>query len=218
MPESLTIGGYNTWDDFGLRLLPFSVPQAEIKSQKVTIWGHDGDIDLTAIDGIVTYNNRIFSVTGKKTLTEGETELSLSRSLASALHGYKGQIRISHDPGRHLVGRVAVGPVDVWGVLATVSFALDCEPYFYKDALTTVEQAVTGSAEISLLNEDMPVVPSVTVSAEMTLAWSIGGVEYEKTLSAGTWTIADLVLRKGQTAVTVSGTGTILFQYREGSL
>ena len=218
MPESITIGSINTWDHFGLRLQPIIIPQAEIKTNKVTIWGHDGDIDLTAVDGVVNYNNRIIQATAKKTLGAGETAISLSRALAGALHGYKGEIHFSHDPGRHLVGRVSVGPIDQWGVLATVSLTMDCEPYFYKDAITVVEQSVTDSAVISLSNEDMPVVPSVTVSAEMALSWSIGGVSYKKTLSAGTWAIADLVLRKGQTAVTVSGTGAIKIQYREGSL
>ena len=64
----------------------------------------------------------------------------------------------------------------------------------------------------------MPVVPVITTTAETTLTWTVGSDSFHKTLSAGTWEIPELELAPGNNSVTVSGSGTTTFKYREGRL
>ena len=71
---------------------------------------------------------------------------------------------------------------------------------------------------MTLTNTRMPVVPSITVSAEMTLAFTISEKDYTVTLPAGTHTIPALVLSEGDTEIGITGTGSATFTYRKGAL
>jgi hypothetical protein len=79
---------------------------------------------------------------------------------------------------------------------------------------TVVSRAVTGSASIALESVRRPVTPSITVSAEMTISFSGDSA----TLPVGTYTLPDLILTDIPTTVTVTGTGTITFKWRDGDL
>ena len=71
---------------------------------------------------------------------------------------------------------------------------------------------------MTLTNTRMPVVPTITVSAEMTLTFTIVGKDYSVTLPAGTHTIPSLVLMEGDTKIEIFGTGRVTFTYRKGTL
>lgn len=58
------------------------------------------------------------------------------------------------------------------------------------------------------------VVPSVTASSDMTLSWN----DFSYSMQAGTSVIPKLSLNHGDNYVYVDGTGTISFEFREGSL
>lgn len=64
----------------------------------------------------------------------------------------------------------------------------------------------------------MPVVPTVTVTEETTLRWTVDGESIHKTISAGTWEIPELELRHGENTISVTSEGTTTFKYREGRL
>ena len=91
---------------------------------------------------------------------------------------------------------------------------VDAEPYKYKVAETMVTQAVTGAAEIVLTNSKKSVVPEITTTAAMTIAFD----GFTAAVQAGTFRLPELQLKEGQNRVAVTGTGTITFVYREGSL
>jgi hypothetical protein len=63
----------------------------------------------------------------------------------------------------------------------------------------------------------MPVVPVITVSPEMSLAFTIGGVVYTINLAAGSHVVPSLVLLEGDTEIEITGTGSITFTYRKGA-
>ena len=71
---------------------------------------------------------------------------------------------------------------------------------------------------MTLTNTRTPVVPSITVSAEMTLTFTIKGKDYNVTLPAGTHTIPGLVLFEGDIEIGITGTGSATFTYRKGAL
>ena len=64
----------------------------------------------------------------------------------------------------------------------------------------------------------MPVVPTITVSAEMALTFTIAGVVFTIHLAAGSHVVPSLVLMEGDTQVEITGTGSITFTYRKGAL
>ena len=76
----------------------------------------------------------------------------------------------------------------------------------------------TGDGTITLENDYMPVVPTVTVTEETTLRWTVDGESIHKTISAGTWEIPELELRHGENTISVTSEGTTTFKYREGRL
>ena len=64
----------------------------------------------------------------------------------------------------------------------------------------------------------MPGVPTITVSAGMTLTFTLLGKDYTVNLSAGTHIIPSLVLMTADTEIEITGTGRITFTYRKGAL
>ena len=97
--------------------------------------------------------------------------------------------------------------------------ALSCsdgDSYRYHVQETVI--TTTGSGQVILFCDAMPVVPVITVTAETTLSWNTGSDSFRKSISAGTWTIPELELSEGENTVNVTGAGTISFRYREGRL
>ena len=60
----------------------------------------------------------------------------------------------------------------------------------------------------------MTVVPEVTTTDEVTIAWGTNSV----TISAGTYRIAGLELQEGTTTLTLTGNATVTIKYRKGRL
>ena len=67
-------------------------------------------------------------------------------------------------------------------------------------------------------NDYMPVVPTITTTAETALSWNVGSDTFRKSISAGMWTFPELELQEGQNSVSITGEGTTAFRYREGRL
>lgn len=64
----------------------------------------------------------------------------------------------------------------------------------------------------------MPVVPVVKTTAETALAWQVGSDSFRKSVSAGTWEFPELELAYGDNTISITGSGTTTFTYREGRL
>ena len=92
----------------------------------------------------------------------------------------------------------------------------DADSYRYHIDETVVN--LTGSGTLIIENDFMPVVPVITTTAETALSWSIGSDTFRKSLSAGTWTLPEFELQAGRNTVTIKGTGTTTFRFREGRL
>ena len=140
-------------------------------------------------------------------------QLAQDSTVKNALHGRKFNITFSDDDGYYYVGRVTVGNWEYYKGAGRVMVTIDAEPYKYKSSETTKTQSGNGS--VVLANGRMPVVPTISCTAETTLAWS----GYSVTISAGNnQVVPQLVLEEGNTTVTVTTSGSVTFKYREGSL
>ena len=89
-----------------------------------------------------------------------------------------------------------------------------CEPYKYKTLPTTQSINVAGSQVVNLLNDRMRAFPKITTTAPFTVTHD--GITY----SFGTITDQQSVipLIEGANEMTLTGTGTITFEWQEGAL
>lgn len=211
--NGVTFGSKHSYTDYGLILKSKTIGAAAIKTKTVDIEGGHGSLDYTAFFGEPKYNNRTLTFTFAST----KHTLSFIQSysdLMNSLHGQKMKIILDEDPNYHYVGRLSVVDYSTSGKIPTITVTADCEPFKYKNTMTTVSRAVSVSASITLPNMRKKVVPTITTTAEMTIVF--GG--RTSTMAAGTFVIPTLELTEGDNVVTVTGTGNITFKYQEGGL
>lgn len=207
---------------FGLYLPNYDVPPPEVQTNYVEVVGRDGAIDKTAPDGVVRYKDREWTLEFQKTGADVSADdlPSISRALYNELHGRQGEIIFDDDTSYKWIGRVFVDNVSCENNgLIIASIRLITEPYRYK--LNGISKGVSLSSQavdVTLTNGRKPLVPIITVSGIAVLEFTIRGEEYSIELSAGTWTVTDLILFEGNTVVSVSGSGLISFEYPEASL
>ena len=127
------------------------------------------------------------------------------------------RVILDDDPHFYYVGRPEVSQFTNDRNIGTIHIAVECEPYKYKLAKTTVSRAVSGSAEIVLTNSRKRAVPEVTIQAESSLNIVFGAGNVWD-LGSGSYTLPELELAEGTNTVTVTGTGTIIFTWQEASL
>ena len=78
------------------------------------------------------------------------------------------------DPTYYYNARVTVEDVERHAGYCELSLECRAKPYKLQQFETAITVLSTGSATVTLTNSRMPVVPTITVSAEMTLAFAIG--------------------------------------------
>ena len=200
--------------DYGLIVAPYAIPMPEPQTNFVDIPGRDGALDLSEAFGAVRYADRIIPLT----LYARAPFDALLTTLAADVHGRRMNVIFDRDPAYYYDARITIEDVERhWGYC---ELPLECraKPYKMEQFETTITVLPTGSATVTLTNTRMPVVPSITVSAEMNLAFTISGKDYSVTLPAGTHTVPSLVLSEGDTNIGITGTGSVTFAYRKGAL
>lgn len=214
----VSFGSYHTWRDWGLYLMgPASVSLPVVRTNYVDVPGRDGYLDLSdALTGETVYETRDFSVP-LMSLASPEDWPGLYSGILNAIHGQKVRIVLDEDPDYYYTGRVAVDSPSYDG---TWQFNINgvLRPYKLKQTETVVTASLTTEeTEITLVNDRMPVVPTITVEGETVLAWEGGSAA----LAAGTHCLPGLRLTQGTRVLqarTTGGAGTITITYREGSL
>ena len=200
--------------DCGLIVAPYAIPMPEPQTNFVEIPGRDGALDLSEAFGAVRYADRILPLT---LYARAPFDTTVS-ALAADIHGRRMNVIFDRDPIYYYNARITIKDVERhWGYC---ELSLECraKPYKMEQFETAITVLPTGSATVTLTNTRMPVVPTITVSTEMTLSFTIGGKDYSVTLTAGTHTIPALVLSEGDTEIGITGTGSVTFAYRKGAL
>lgn len=184
---------------------------AQERTNFVDIPGMNGALDCSEEFGEVFYDMRTLEMGCVYVGDNWHTDYS---AISSRYHGRSVQIMFANDPAWYWVGRLSVSGYDAkerkLAMKATVY------PFKFRRDETVVTSA--GDETVTLRNGRMPVTPEVTISGPVTLEW--GG--YTKALSASaypaTLIIAGLQLPQGDTDVTITGSETVTFRYREGAL
>lgn len=200
--------------DYGLIVAPYAIPMPEPQTNFVEIPGRDGALDLSEAFGAVRYADRTIPLT----LYARAPFDTLLSSFAADVHGRRMNVIFDRDTTYYYDARIMIEDVERhWGY-SELSLECRAKPYKLEHFETAITVLSTGSATVTLTNTRMPAVPSITVSAEMTLAFTINEKDYSVTLPAGTHTVPSLVLSEGDTEIGITGTGSAMFTYRKGAL
>ena len=200
--------------DYGLIVAPYAIPMPEPQTNFVEIPGRDGALDLSEAFGSVRYADRVIELT----LYARAPFDTLISAFAANVHGRRMNVIFDRDPTFYYDARITIEDVERhWGYC---ELSLECraKPYKLEQFETAITVLPAGTATVTLTNSRMPVVPSINVSAEMALAFTIDGKDYTVTLPTGTHTVPSLVLMEGDTKIEITGTGRITFTYRKGAL
>ena len=200
--------------DYGLIVAPYVIPMPEPQTNFVEIPGRDGALDLSEAFGTVRYADRIIPLT---MYARAPFDAAIS-AFAADVHGRRINVIFDRYPTYYFDARVTVEDVERHAGYCELSIKCRAKPYKMEHFETTITVLPTGSVTATLTNTRMPVVPMISVSAEMTLAFTIGLIDYTVTLLAGTHVVPSLVLSEGDTEVEITGTGSITFTYRKGAL
>lgn len=183
-----------------------------IQSYTVSVPGRNGLLNLTkGLTGKVAYDNRTLNF---QYFGNGPRErLLYLDALFSKYHGETITIVDDDYPNHYYEGEASVSTV-LSGNYITIALTVNALPFRYKSEVTKVSRTISGATTITLNNESVEVVPTITVTAETTVIFN--GVS--TVLNAGTHIVDAFELHAGENVIEVSGTGTITFEYREGAI
>lgn len=193
----------------------FPTPQSQTNT--IVVPGRNSPIRYTEALGRVSYQPRSFEIV----LSMLGTRTRFNAMVSTVVNQYAGQLTkviCSEEPGLYAIGTLemapAYDPLTAKGQL-TISCS-DGDAYRYHVEETVV--TVTGGGTVYLDNDYMPVVPVITVTAETALGWQVGTDTFQKTVSSGTWEFPEMELQAGRNTISVTGSGSVTFRYREGCL
>lgn len=211
--KGIRFGNFHSYDNFGLILSGKTIEAPSPKREVVDIPGSDGVLDFTDFFGSVKYGNRQLSFEFSTKVPKSQF-MEVFSEVQNALHGQKMNIILDADPEWYYIGRIAVSEWKADKGIGRLTIDCDCEPFKQSIYTTTVTKVVASNATISLVNDKMPSIPTITTNAEFLI--SFGG--HNDLYSAGTFSIPELELQEGTNQVYVEGDGTISFTYRKGRL
>ena len=208
--------GIASFRDWGIYLSSIVIDDPKPKEIYVDIPNGDGALDLTeALTGEVHYESRPFEAVF--TIKPETYSVELVRYLRNYLNGKQRTIRTKDEPGYYVIGRCATS-IKKDGVLTLLTVKATCQPWKYKNDVTAINTTIgaSGTNTLNLTNERKRVIPTITASAAVTIAFN------GKTISvnAGTQRLTNIALSYGDNLLTITGAEgtTVLFEYQEGAL
>ena len=213
--------GKDIYTEYGLLLASKSISLPEVRTNMIDVPGRDGLLDASEVlTGEVTYKNRTIELklTGVDTVSGKKWPATIS-DFCNKVHGKRVKVTFPEDTTHYYSGRCSVGKVGLVKMMQTIPVTVDCDPWKYKNAKTTVSRDDLGTAykQLSLPNERRPVIPIITVAQDTTLLWGSSTIN----ISAGDHILPAIRLAAGSNtlkAKVASGTGSITVTYQEASL
>ena len=149
----------------------------------------------------------------------GKTWPATISDFCNKVHGKRVKVTFPEDTTHYYSGRCFVGQVELVKMRQAIPVTVDCDPWKYKNAKTTVSRSDLGTAykQLSLPNESRPVIPTITVAQDTVLLWGDNTIN----INAGDHILPDIRLASGRNtlkAKVASGTGSITVTYQEASL
>ena len=212
MLYGVKINGTDTLMEYGLILCAdLKISEPRLKENRIDIPGGDGSLNMSyAPQGIAVYYDREITFTLFKAMGEEERD-ELVTTLRNAWHGLEVSLILPNDTTHYWHGVIGFGEISGYNE-GKIPVKMTAGPYKLKNTLTSVTQEGAGS--VILENERRPVTPLISSTGSATLTWD----GYSVAIGAGEVTVPQLVLSPGENEITVAGSATVTFTYREGSL
>ena len=209
-------GDYYT-NDHDLILTDVDISFPTPKRTTIEIEGRDGVLDLTqALTSDIKYEMRDvnFDFEFKGSI---DTYDEMRAEIAAAIHGKYLNIIQDSEPDYYWDAFVEVDDFALDRRLGKLSVSCEVYPYKYKLSETTVELTLTEETTITLSNEQMPAIPTITTDAEITIVCGTSSLA----ISSGTYIATGLTLSAGDTEWTITpadDSATVTITYQEGRL
>lgn len=193
----------------------FPTPQSQTNT--IVVPGRNSPIRYTEALGRVSYQPRSFEIVLSMLGTRTRFNAMVS-TVANQYAGRLTEVICSEETGLYAIGTLEMAPAydPLTGKGQLTISCSDGDAYRYHVEETVV--TVTGGGTVYLDNDYMPVVPVITATAETALGWQVGTDTFQKTVSSGTWEFPEMELQAGRNTISVTGSGTVTFRYREGCL
>lgn len=186
------------------------------KTNYIDIPGRSGYLDLTEVDGTVYYNPVSFTLVLRRICSPSETILSHIRQLMHLFHGKQMRVYLNEDT-YYYDSRVTIGNYFREGLVLCCEMNVEAFPYRLETNATSVQKVVSGTASVRLPNADMPVVPTISASAGMTITMEDGSGTTFSIQAGDNIVLPNLVIPAFGIDLTIQGTGTISFTYTKGA-
>lgn len=213
---------FHTWYDWRCTVTAKDIPDAEPKTNYVSIDGAHGALDLTeALAGGPVYSDR--TLTASFMCSEGnhKERETLLREIRRALHGRKIKIIEPDDPTHYFLGRVSIK--EYTNHLAYLEFTIEaiCDPWRY--AVNETNRVVNSLAGVTtcvvLNNHGCKVLrPTLRVVGAGTGSVTVSCRGAAVALGDGLYYTPAIKLTPGANVVEVSGAGVVTIIYREADL
>lgn len=186
----------------------FTMEPPELIETWVDVPGRvDGPIDMTeALAGYPTYKTRKMEISFIAETEGRQSGEQLLSHAQRALHGKRGEIQLSWDPGYTYTGRVTVKSLVRRLTVVGFTMVAECEPY-KKLRHVTVTEECGGGVELELESGTAPVVPTWRLDTPASIHMLGSGIAYD--LPAGIYQLPDLVLKSGVNTVYVVAEGKV---------
>ena len=212
-------GDIHSYFDLNLILSKVDIPPAKPKTSYVDIPGGDGSIDLTEAHGEVKYSDRdckfTFTMNPADDLSEAAFE-DKKTEVSNALAGRSFKITLDKDDEFYYQGRCTVDSFASDKRIRQIVVSAKVHPYKFKNNVTVLKFGLSEEPRtVNIMNSRKSVIPIIECTDDNTVL--VFGTE-TFTLKAGTHKILDIQFIEGANQVTISGSGTVTFNYQEGVL
>ena len=214
--KGITINDIHTFNDLNLILSASEIPPAKPKTSYIDIPGADGSLDLTEANGEVKYSDRDLKFTFTFIPDDFTTFEEKRTEVVNLVNGKVCKITLDRDEDHYFQGRCTVSGYTADRNLHQIKIDVKAKPYKFRQNITKKTFALTATPTTQRIeNSRKSVVPSITCTDDNTVIVFNNGTY---NLSAGKHKILDILFTEGKNNVTVSGSGTVTFEFQEAEL
>ena len=219
--RKIIFGTYDTAHTGLWTLAALALTNPEYQEHFVEVKGKNGPLDFSTVltDGEPTYGPRTLSATLESSEGSRAERRARISDMVNDLDGYRMNIYHPDHPGYYLTGRVKIQ--EEYNDLAhcAVFVTATCDPWLYAIEERAYHLTAATTKKTAILENlgRRKAVPLVTVTGE-NASFLIECGAYSIALGPGTWQLPELLLGRGNTQITYSGTGKAKITYREAVL
>ena len=229
MQHSVTIGGYNTYDEWGMvSSSRLHVSPPEVKTNYIDVPGADGQLDYsTVLTGSVRYGRRTGS--WEFWLKPEEKWVDVYTDILMTIHGKNMRLVLSDDPEYFYEGRISINEWASGEQNSKIVLDYNLDPYKYMlDSTKELDWLwndlfdnviyygrfdVDGTKDRNLINPSrLEMIPTFICSSPMTVEFG----ESSYALIIGENKNDNIALQPGNNFMTFKGTGRVAVDYALG--